>query len=87
MRFTPSDDMPQHNPRPRNPSRKSAEPLEQIPRTGYLRQGQILGSIVPISATTLWRWVRLGKFPRPIKLSSKVTAWRAADIRTWMEAH
>lgn len=50
-----------------------------------LRQWHVLG-IVPVSQSTLKRWVRAGKFPAPIKLSENVSAWRAADVHTWVDA-
>ena len=59
---------------------------QDLPSTGYLRQSQLLGSVLPIGATTLWRWVNAGKFPKPVKLSERVTAWRAEDVRAWIEA-
>ncbi|MCD8547482.1 MAG: AlpA family phage regulatory protein [Aeromonadaceae bacterium] len=42
--------------------------------------------IVPVSTATLWRWVSSGKFPKPVKLSERVTVWRVEDIRAWMDA-
>ena len=66
-------------------------------RTGvYLRQWQIIGSrkhktcapILNISSATFWRWVndpRKG-FPRPYKLSARVTAWKAEEIFAWLDA-
>lgn len=51
----------------------------------YLRASQIVGQILPISEATLWRWVRKGKFPKPLKLSERVTAWRAEDVRAWLD--
>lgn len=41
---------------------------------------------IPFSAATLWRKVRSGEFPAPIKLSEKVTAWRVGDVRAWLNA-
>lgn len=38
---------------------------------------------LPISSPTLWRWVRAGTFPAPVKLSPGVTAWRSAEIDAW----
>lgn len=61
------------------------EPLSKIPATGFIRQSQLLGPMLPIGATTLWRWVRQGKFPKPVKLSERVTAWRAEDVRAWLD--
>ena len=40
--------------------------------------------VVPYSATTVWRLCRTGKFPRPIKVSPGITAWRVADIRKYL---
>ena len=41
--------------------------------------------ILPFSSPTLWRMVKAGKFPAPVKLSERVTAWRVEDIRAWMQ--
>lgn len=68
-----------------NSVRNPMEP-HNIPSPGYVRQAQLLGNVRPIGATTLWRWVNSGRFPKPIKLSPRVTVWRAEDVRTWMEA-
>lgn len=54
-----------------------------LPETGFLRQSQVL-IFIPISKTTLWRRVVAGTFPQPVKLSPKVTAWRAEDVRRWI---
>ena len=54
-----------------------------IPETGFLRQSQVL-LFVPISKSTLWRRVQARAFPEPVKLSERVTAWRAEDIRRWI---
>jgi prophage regulatory protein len=54
-----------------------------LPATGFLRQPQVL-TFVPISKSTLWRRVMAGTFPKPVKLSARVTVWRAEDIRRWI---
>lgn len=54
-----------------------------LPETGFLRQSQVL-LFVPISKSTLWRRVDSGSFPAPLKLSARVTAWRAEDVRRWI---
>lgn len=57
-----------------------------LPTTGFLRQSQIVGSIVPVGSSTLWRWVAAGTFPKPVKLSTRVTAWRCEDVRQWLDS-
>jgi prophage regulatory protein len=56
----------------------------RLPETGFLRQPQVL-VFVPISRSTLWRRIQAGSFPGPVKLSARVTAWRAEDVRRWIE--
>lgn len=57
----------------------------RLPETGFLRQPQVL-VFVPISRSTLWRRIQAGTFPGPVKLSARVTAWRAEDLRSWISA-
>lgn len=57
-----------------------------LPTTGFVRQPQLL-AVIPISKATLWRRVKLQTFPRPVKLSERVTAWRAEDLHRWIEHH
>ena len=56
----------------------------RLPETGFLRQPQVL-VFVPISRSTLWRRIQAGTFPGPLKLSARVTAWRAEDVRRWID--
>jgi hypothetical protein len=42
--------------------------------------------ILPMSSATLWRKVKAGTFPAPVKLSERVTAWPVEAIRAWMQA-
>lgn len=59
----------------------SASPT--LPRTGFVRQ-KLLLQCVPFSKSTLWRWVKAGLFPAPVRLSVGITAWRAEDIHRWI---
>lgn len=56
-----------------------------LPETGFVRQAQIIPNPIPFSPATLWRKVKDGSFPAPVKLSERVTAWRVEDVRAWME--
>jgi len=57
-----------------------------LPTSGYVRQSQLVPHIIPFSPATLWRKVKLGQFPRPMKLSERITAWAVEDIREWINA-
>jgi prophage regulatory protein len=56
--------------------------LEHAPqRSGVrvLRQKQVL-ELLGISHSTLWEWVRKGRFPRPISLGPNTRAWLQEEI-------
>ncbi|MFM1907985.1 MAG: hypothetical protein RLZZ591_1662 [Pseudomonadota bacterium] len=44
-----------------------------------LRLAQVL-EVFPVSKSTWWAGVRTGRYPRPVSLSPRTTAWRASDI-------
>jgi len=50
-----------------------------IPTYGFLRLPQIL-AIIPISKSAWWEGCRTGRYPKPVKLGPRTTAWRAEDI-------
>lgn len=57
-----------------------------LPAEGYLRLWQIVGgkgcpAILPISKSSFWAGVREGRFPQPVKLGKRTTAWKIIDIR------
>ncbi|KWR89715.1 helix-turn-helix transcriptional regulator [Cupriavidus sp. IDO] len=66
------------------PSKLLSNLIGKLPDTGYVRQSQLVPSIVPFSAATLWRKVRNGTFPKPVKLSERVTAWPVEAIRQYL---
>jgi predicted DNA-binding transcriptional regulator AlpA len=45
-----------------------------------LRLPQVL-ALIPVSKSTWWAGVRTGRFPKPFKLSSRVTVWKYTDIK------
>lgn len=42
---------------------------------------------LPVSHATVWRWVKLGEFPKPVHLGPQTTAWRLEDIERWEAEH
>ncbi len=66
--------------------------MVNLPETGFLRLPQIIGNpeknippIVPVSRSTWWAGVKSGRYPAPVKLGPRVTAWRVEDIRALVE--
>ena len=57
--------------------------LTQLPLTGFVRLPGILAPNVPIpvSKSTWWAGIKDGRYPKPVKLGPRITAWRVEDIR------
>jgi prophage regulatory protein len=47
-----------------------------------LRLSAIVGAagLIPVSKSTWWAGVKSGRFPQPVKLGPRITAWRYEDI-------
>lgn len=37
-----------------------------------------------IPSTTLYRWIAEGRFPKPVKIGPRRTAFRVSDIEAWL---
>jgi predicted DNA-binding transcriptional regulator AlpA len=67
--------------------------FDVLPDSAFIRESQLVQrplkdtlAPLPFSAPTLWRKVKDGTFPKPVKLSAKVTAWKVGEVRAWMAA-
>lgn len=63
--------------------------MDKLPATGFLRLPQVIGNpkakppippIIPVCKSAWWAGVKSGRFPKPVKLGPRVTAWRVEDI-------
>lgn len=63
---------------------QATAPSTSLPLDGYVREKQLVPNIVPVSPATLRRMVQRGDFPKPVRLSEGVSAWRVEDVRAWM---
>ncbi len=54
-----------------------------LPETGFVRLSAILAprGPIPVGKSTWWAGVKDGRYPRPVKLGPRITAWRVEDIR------
>ncbi|WP_306259537.1 AlpA family transcriptional regulator [Pararhizobium sp. IMCC21322] len=59
-----------------------------FPKTGFVRLKQILSPIgpIPVSKSTWWAGIKDGRFPKPVKLGSRITVWHAEDIQALFDA-
>jgi predicted DNA-binding transcriptional regulator AlpA len=56
----------------------------KMPMEGFVRVNQIVKphGPIPISRAHWLQGVKDGRYPKPVKLSARITAWRVEDIRT-----
>lgn len=50
----------------------------------FLRLPDVL-VIIPVSKSTWWAGIKTGKFPKPVKLTERTSAWRRSDIDQLVE--
>lgn len=57
--------------------------FHKLPHTGFLRLSAILAprGPIPVGKSTWWAGVKDGRYPKPVKLGPRITAWRVEDIR------
>ena len=66
--------------------------FDALPDSAHIRQSDLIESSkspsapLPFSHSTLWRKVKDGSFPAPVKLSERVTAWQVGAVRSWLES-
>jgi predicted DNA-binding transcriptional regulator AlpA len=51
-----------------------------LPPEGFVRLPVVL-KVLGIGKTTLWQGIRDGRIPKPVKIGSRITAWKVEDIR------
>lgn len=58
-----------------------------LPQEGFVRLSGIIAprGPIPVSKSTWWSGCKSGRFPRPVQLGARVTAWRVQDIRKLIE--
>jgi predicted DNA-binding transcriptional regulator AlpA len=39
---------------------------------------------LPFSTSTIWRLVKKGTFPKPVKLGNSILAWKCIEIDAWL---
>lgn len=64
-----------------DPQKFTSGSNERERKRGFLRLPQVL-EILPISKSTWWKGIKEGRFPRPVKLTERTSAWLREDIES-----
>jgi len=62
--------------------------LRSLKQSELLRLSSIIGpeGPIPVSKSSWWAGVKSGRYPKPVKLGPRTTAWKRSDIEKLMEA-
>lgn len=58
--------------------------IAALPLEGFVRLNTVL-TVFPVSESHFLNGVKAGKFPKPIRLSPRVSVWKVEDIRALLQ--
>lgn len=53
--------------------------------TKFIREDS-LRDLLGVSHATIWRWVRAGHFPKPVRIGQAAVAWPQEEVQEWIES-
>ena len=54
--------------------------MDNLDNAALLRLPQVL-TLIPVSRSAWWAGCKNGRYPKPVKIGPRTTAWRAEDIK------
>lgn len=63
----------------------SRTPTIILPETGFVRLAHVL-KIIPVCRTAWFAGIKEGRFPKPVSLGPRTSAYRVEDIRALIKA-
>ena len=63
-----------------------AQPLDVLAIPEALLKLRTVTAVTGLSRATIYRRMADGAFCKPVKLGTRCTRWRAADVRAWLMA-
>lgn len=55
-------------------------------QTEKLLQQKGVSDMTSCSRTTIYRGVRAGTFPAPVRITERRVAWRESDVQAWIQS-
>ena len=68
----------------KNPRADVVKATPDTPLRAYVRLDELL-TMVPFSASTVWRKSKDGSFVNATRLSARITAWNRQAVLQWLE--
>lgn len=71
---------------PTRGNQANPQPLHAVQLADALLRVQTVAAATGLSAPTIYRKLKAGEFPQPVKLSARCTRWKSAEVRDWIQA-
>lgn len=59
--------------------------FDSLPDSAHVRLPTV-AALNAVGPATVWRWVKTGRLPAPVKLGPNTTGWRVGELRRAMAA-
>lgn len=67
-------------------SSRASQSLDALQLPDALLRIEIVRQATGLGDATIYRKLKAGAFPQPVRLGSRCTRWKAADVRAWIQA-
>lgn len=57
-----------------------------LPSEGFVRLPKVL-HVLGVGRSSFWAGIKEGRYPKPVKLGPRTSAWRVDDIRALIASH
>ena len=65
---------------------RAAQSLHALQLSDALLRIKTVEHATGLSGATIYRKLRAGDFPKPVRMGARCTRWKAADVRAWIQA-
>lgn len=65
---------------------RNPQPLHAVQLADALLRIQTVADATGLSGATIYRKLKAGEFPSPVRMGARCTRWKAADVRAWIQA-
>lgn len=70
----------------KTPDLEQATPGQQYQAVDFLLPRKTVEKLCGLSRATIYRLIKLGKFPRPLSIGTGSVRWRQSDVIAWQRS-
>ncbi len=57
--------------------------FDKLPDSAWVRKHTVM-ALFGVSDTTVWRWSKEGRLPKPTQIGPRTTAWKVGELRKFL---